>query len=85
MKESAVDGRNVKALAQLIRKYQPPRPGVRPRELDMARYLAGFGVLVPAALSDAAIIALLLRVLDASQGDPHQALRDELERLGRDG
>jgi hypothetical protein len=48
----------------------------------MARYLAGFGVLVPAGLSDAAIIALILRVVDASA---RQALRDELERLARDG
>lgn len=71
-------------MAQLIRKYRLPPPGVRPRELDMARYLAGFGVLVPAALSDAAIIALVLRVLDASQEDPRRALRDELERLARD-
>ena len=82
MKDWAVNDRNVKTLAQLIRKYEPQAPGLRPRELDMARYLAGFGVLVPAALSDAAIIALILRVLDASA---RRALRDELERLARDG
>jgi hypothetical protein len=82
MKDWAVNDRNVKALAQLIRKYELPAPGLRPRELDMARYLAGFGVLVPAALSDAAIIALVLRVLDAGA---RRALRDELERLARDG
>ena len=82
MKDWAVNDRNVKALAQLIRQYELPPPGVRPRERDMARYLAGFGVLVPAALSDAAIIALVLRVLDASA---RRALRDELERLARDG
>jgi hypothetical protein len=81
MEDWAVNDRNVKALALLIRNYEPP-PGVRSRELDMARYLASFGVLVPAALSDAAIIALILRVLDASA---RQALRDELERLARDG
>ena len=82
MKDWAVNDRNVKALAQLIRNYELPPPGVRPRELDMARYLAGLGVLVPAALSDAAIIALVLRVLDAGA---RRALRDELERLARDG
>ena len=82
MEDWAVNDRNVKALAQLIRKYELPAPGLRRRELDMARYLAGFGVLVPAALSDAAIIALILRVLDASA---RRALRDELERLARDG
>jgi hypothetical protein len=82
MKDWAVNDRNVKELAQLIRKYELPPLGVRPRELDMARYLAGFGVLVPAALSDAAIIALVLRVLDAGA---RRALRDELERLARDG